>query len=368
MTFVAGAFVMLLSMQKINKERLIWLAAGAFAMESYFFHYTKPSAHPEIIKPLLENPTGFLGYVFSFLGGAFTEKSNYAIAIGVSLALVCLFLTYKKQYKENPTLFAFAVFILITSVLAALTRFGFGLEQSLSSKYTISSAVLAATCYVAVVPYVFKKLKPPYLGLLTALALYFHFDTYKKYLPAKEAEKIEFEKNYALVTAGELSDFNFGWTPMDHRKEMPRQLLKQADSIGYLKFKFKDEGEILNAIPSDTSKTAQYKLERFEQAQANAIVLSGWAFVKNVNPAELRSMLCFRDQSGKAVKYLYCQKYSRQDVTQANAADKTNYDQSGFFTFFNPKEVQPGNYLLEIILTDSKYKVVIKTGQTLTMQ
>ena len=49
MTFVAGGFVLLINRELFSKKNLIWLAAGGIAMASYFYHYTKPGYHPEII-------------------------------------------------------------------------------------------------------------------------------------------------------------------------------------------------------------------------------------------------------------------------------------------------------------------------------
>lgn len=368
MTFVAGGFVLLLNKNLLKKDKLIWLGAGIVSFAAYFYHYVKPGYHPEIIKPLMDNPMGFLGYALAFLGGVFTEDTTTAIWIGIGLVACMLFLTWKKYYAENPIIYGFMVFILITSVLAALTRFGFGLAQSLSSKYTISSALMVACCYIAMVPYLYRRMKLVVLVAATALAFYFHFGTYDKYLPAKKAEKEEFEKNYALVTAGKLSYFNFGWPPMDDRKEMPRRLLKMADSLGIFKFKFREEKDILNDLPTITDKEIKYKLERFEQAQPGALVMSGWAFAKNVDPEKVMTVLCYKDEQGNPVKYFVCQKYARQDVTQANAADNTNYNMSGFFTFFNPKEVKPGKYMLAIIIAGPDFKAELNTGQILNMQ
>jgi hypothetical protein len=368
MIFVAGALVMLLNKNKPDRKMILWVLGGAVAMASYFFHYAKPEQHPDILKPLIANPLGFFGYIFSFLGGAFTEDPTVSVTIGALLSAITLFLLYKKYHKENPVHFAYLIFILITAALAALTRFGFGLGQSLSSKYTIISAVMTIFCYTSLLSVFHKKIKMIYILILTALSVYFYTDTYKKYIPAKKAEKETFEKEYLLASAGKLSNFNFGWPPLDERKEMPRKLLRASDSLGYFHFKFKDEGEILNSIPTDSTRTGNFKLERFEQTQVNALIMSGWAYIKKTSSAGLTTVLCLRNQQDGKVKYFVCQPYLRQDVTQANAADHADYDQSGFFTFYNPKEVPPGQYLLEVILTDSNSKVVINTGQILNMK
>jgi hypothetical protein len=368
MVFIAGAFVLFINKELFTKKNLFWLSCGLLAMGVYFYNYHKPSYHPPILSPMLNNPMGFLGYAAAFLGGNFSESINVAIIIGVVLVIIVLFMTYKKFYRKNPVLFSFLVFLLITSLLAALTRFGFGIEQALSSKYAVNSAFLAVVCYMGLVSLYHHKIKITVLFAVTCLSFYFHFGTYEKYLPAKKAEKEEFEKNYALITQGKLSRFNYGWPPLDERKDLPRKALKMADSLGYFKFKFKEEGEIIKSIPSDSTKEIKYKLERFEQVQMNAIVMQGWAFIKGVNMDNMTTVLCLKDEKMRPVKYFICQQYARPDVTQANAADKANYNMSGFFTFYNPKEVPKGKYVFTIIITDGNYKTEVNTNQILNFQ
>ena len=367
MTFAAGAFVLFIKKDVFNREKLIWLGCGLLAMGAYFYHYTKPPVHPPILQPMLDNPLGFLGYALAFLGGAFSEDITPAIIVGIVLVSFVSFLTYKTYYNENPVIYSFIVFLLIASVLAALTRFGFGLGQALSSKYTINSAVLTSACYIALVSLVQKRIKLIYIIVLTGLAAYFHFGTYGKYLPAKKREKEEFEKNYALVTQGKLSHFNYGWPPLDDRKELPKRELKAADGLGYFKFKFTEEAELIEKIPADSTKEIKFKLERFEQVQANAIVMSGWAFAKSTNSDNVLTILCYKDTLGNPKKYFICRKFAHQDITQANGSDNTNYNNCGFVTFFNRKEVEPGKYILAIIITDGTTKTEMNTGQIVNM-
>ncbi len=79
----------------------------------------------------------------------------------------------------------------------------------------------------------------------------------------------------------------------------------------------------------------------------------------------MTTALCFKDEKLNPVKYFICTQNTRPDITQANAADNSNYNMSGFFTFYNPKEVPKGKYMLAIIITDGNYKVELNTGQTL---
>ena len=363
MTFAAGAFVLLINRDLFNREKLIWLGCGLLAMGVYFYQYEKPDNHPPILQPMLDNPSGFLGYTLAFLGGNFSEDSRTAIIVGIILLLFVFFITYKQYHKENPVIYSFIVFLLIASVLAALTRFGFGLRQALSSKYTINSALLTSACYIALVGLVQKRIRLVHIIVATGLATYFHLGTYEKYLPAKKKEKEEFERNYALVAEGKLSHFNYGWPPLDERKEVPKEELKAADSLGYFKFKFTEEAELIEKIPATSTKEIRFKLEHFEQVRTNAIVMSGWAFARRTDSDQVLTILCYKDTLGNPIKYFICRKFAHQDITRANASDKTNYDNSGFGTVFNPKEVKPGRYQVAIIITDGATKTEVDTGQ-----
>lgn len=368
-TFIAGAIVLLLNRPIPKDKILIWSIAGLMGIAGYFYHFNKPKYSSNILPVIMDHPLEFMGYIFAYLGGAFTEDSTIAIYIGIALCVIALFLTYKQFYKSNPAVFAFMLFLLATPVLAGATRFvEFGLGQALASKYAITSSLLTACCYLGLASVLYKRINVVILAALTGLAFYFHTGTREKYLPGKLTEKKEFEKNYALVTQNKLSNFSFGWPQLDDRKNKPREDLRTADSLGYYKFKFMSEEEILNNTPTDPKREILFKLERFEQTQPNALVMSGWAFTKKIDPTFTNTVLCFKNEQGVPVKYFVCQKYVRQDVTKANAADNTNYDLSGFFTFFNPKEVPKGKYLLYIIMSDGNYKSELNTGQALNMQ
>src|SRR5205823_6371805 len=121
-----------------------------------------------------------------------------------------------------------------------------------------------------------------WIAILT-VSVCFHYSTYAKYLPAKKAEKADFEQNRVRIAQGKLTDFSFGWPPLDIRRELPRQTLRTADSLGYFSFKFKDEADILDALPSVHDRHTTYRIERFEQVTLVAMTLSGWGLIHGVD-------------------------------------------------------------------------------------
>lgn len=241
MTFIAGALVLMPRKGCDLYSKIIWFISGLVMIALYFYGYSKPGYHPSIIEPLLHDPIGFIGYVLAFLGSA-VGNLVYAISIGAGLVIFFLFLTIKKYYEENPVIYSMIIFILITAVIAALTRFGFGIEQSLNSRYAIYSSLLIACGYMAFISLMHRKVNLVHLALFISMALIFNIVTQRIYIPRIIAEKKEFDVNYALVVQGKPSNFNFGFPTPDHTiNYYGLNYLKTSDSLGYFKFRYVDE-------------------------------------------------------------------------------------------------------------------------------
>ncbi len=368
-TYFAGTLVLIIRKEFLIKKKILWVLSGIIVIVIYFYSYKKPSYHPEIIKPLLENPIGFLGYVFAFLGDLFTDNLKYAVCIGICLVLFIIFITIKKYYKENPVIYSLIIFILITSVLAALTRFGFGIGQALSPRYTIYSTLLVICCYLAFVTMMYRKINIFLLMIFTALAFIFNIKTQTKYLPKKIAEKNEFDINYALVTNGKFSNFNFGW--YENKKNIPKKILKTSDSLGYFKYKYIEDSVLINRISTIKNKETKFYFDKIEQIKgAKSILLTGWSLIKKTNSDNIISLICLKDYHGKPIKFLLCTKVLRKDVTEYFKGDETSYDFSGFNTILDISSLNSGKYYLYIILVDKhyKYKVEINTNLSVPLK
>ena len=362
-TFLAGTIVLIINKEFLIKKKFLWILSGIIVMAIYFYTYKKPSYHPEIIKPLLDNPLGFLGYVFAFLGDLFTDNLKYAVCIGIGIVLFIIFITINKYYIENPIIYSLIIFILITSVLAALTRFGFGMGQALSPRYTIYSTLLVICCYLSFVTMMYRKINIFLLIIFTALAFIFNIKTQTKYLPKKIAEKKEFDINYALVINGKFSNFNFGW--YENKKDIPKKIINTADSLGYFKFKYIEDSVLINRIPTIISKETKFWFNNIEPIKGTkSILLTGWAFIKKINSDSIISLICLKDNQGKPIKYLLCKKVLRKEVTQDFKGDGTSYDFTGFNTILDFEYLNSGRYIIYIILIEKNYnyKVEINTN------
>jgi hypothetical protein len=364
LTLVAGACVLALNRKLLSRNGLIWGVAGFAVIALYFTGYVKPAQHPEVIEPLLNNPLSAVGYALAFLGGMFTESVSVAVIIGGVLVLVVAGLTYKKYFEQNPTIYSLIVFLIMTAGLAGVSRSGFGIEQALASRYMIVSTLLVVSCYAALISLGQMRLNTGWGIAIVVASLYFHYSTYALYLPAKKADKAEFERDRRLISQGRLTHFNFGWPPLDVRREFPREVLRKADSLGYFPFKFRDEAEVLGSLPTPSTARSAHHFDRFEKRGPTIVTMSGWGLIRGVDSNDVVAVLCFKDEDKTPVKYMVLQPALRNDVAQVYAGDGVDHARSGFQTVFNANEIKPGNYTLSLFLVGPDFKVEIDAGPT----
>lgn len=114
----------------------------------YFWSYKKPDYHPSIIAAILK-PLTLVQYIGTLLGSYMIVKT-FAFWVGLLEIFIFLLLTYKRYDRQNPIVYYFIVFILLSVFIIALGRSGFGVEQALASRYKILSIMLLALIYLAI--------------------------------------------------------------------------------------------------------------------------------------------------------------------------------------------------------------------------
>jgi hypothetical protein len=143
---------------RLTKRKIIlwlsaWLCAAGAAVLLYFFHYTKPPVHPPLFAS--SQPGDYFFYLTAFLGGQFskldqTESILLAVENGTLLLLLYLgglFWTIRSQdadfRKKMLPWLGLGGFAILNAFLAAATRIGFGVNQSLDSRYTTVSLFIS---------------------------------------------------------------------------------------------------------------------------------------------------------------------------------------------------------------------------------
>lgn len=121
-----------------------WLIAAAGCIAIYSYHYNVMSSqaqtHRSVFAILLRMRAA---YMIAFIGNAagipFMAGS---FALGTALCLFFAWMAYRGYIRRNPLVACCVLFLLMTAVGVAGIRSDLGLEQSLSSRYTIYSALL----------------------------------------------------------------------------------------------------------------------------------------------------------------------------------------------------------------------------------
>lgn len=149
----------------------------------YFLTYQTPSHHPTLSR----NLWSILHYIFVYLGAIFSHNIPIATWIGlggfiISVILISYGLFYLQNDEKNSWFPWLGIqgHILVTALLTAISRAGFGIEQARSSRYASLPALFWLSLTVIVVLFIvqlpenfsFKnKLFAPLLGLFTILII-----------------------------------------------------------------------------------------------------------------------------------------------------------------------------------------------------
>ncbi|MFL6207244.1 MAG: hypothetical protein ACJ74W_00090 [Pyrinomonadaceae bacterium] len=124
---------------------LLWLAGFALCVGLYFYGYQKPPQHPSLLHPLA-HPLVALVYFLSLLGGPFGMGHLRASVSAGVLVLALSALTWwrckrgaQADAEETGRMLGWLLlgaYTLLTACLITASRVGFGVEQSLSARYT----------------------------------------------------------------------------------------------------------------------------------------------------------------------------------------------------------------------------------------
>ncbi|MEM1202069.1 MAG: hypothetical protein AAGN66_02450 [Acidobacteriota bacterium] len=128
---------------------LVVLAVVSVVLWTYFGGYGRPGHHPGL-GDVLRQPVRMVAYLFVFLG-SYMQVEALALVAGLGSASALGWLTLAGARRWNPTVYYLAAFLFLNAAAAAATRSGLGLEQALSSRYSMFAASLVAALYLLAV-------------------------------------------------------------------------------------------------------------------------------------------------------------------------------------------------------------------------
>ena len=129
-----------------------WIVVSVTSVTVYFHHYDFHSSQQEKNGSVLHsvshlNPI----YTLSFMGAAirnFRHVPFVSILLGLIISGVIVTMARRRYDRQNPTVFYYVVFLLITAIAVSGIRSKLGLTYSTSGRYKIYSDLLLACCYV----------------------------------------------------------------------------------------------------------------------------------------------------------------------------------------------------------------------------
>jgi len=139
--WVVGIITIILYRQR---RRIIayWVSAGVLTTGLYYYHYHKPGG-PSVLT-FIHQPVGFCKYVLEFFGRPVSDNIDVSRILGAILISLLipiagiLWFNRRNLNKFIPWLALISLPIMV-SLMTAVSRLGFGVEQGMASRYTAFS-------------------------------------------------------------------------------------------------------------------------------------------------------------------------------------------------------------------------------------
>lgn len=131
----------ILALYRQPKEKFLWWGAGfVLAAGAYYRSYHKPAGSPPT-NLFLHQPANFVKYVAAYMGRPVSGNQTVAILIGTILILLVvplaiIVLNRKKDMHQFVPWLCLMALPLMAAFITAVSRLGFGLDQSMASRYT----------------------------------------------------------------------------------------------------------------------------------------------------------------------------------------------------------------------------------------
>lgn len=379
---------------------IFWLGAFSLNQFIYFYNYKKPRAHPSMFFAL-EHPKKALTYFFSFLGSPLCGN-NLVIAASAGFFIfslftgLCVYLFWRVR-KNRTILYQMSSWVILGSysilsgVITTLGRVGFGIEQSLSSRYiAFSGYLIVAIIYLAVIvatdlksqnwsnaseklsnPKIYsfnpREHIPSAMASLATMLVVLHLTA--SVAAVSSIQTLQRDRLYAKSC---LIFFNYVKKDCivsylfpvvrDFRKRVPL-----IDSLGLLEPALAASPEIQQAQPNDTNSLQYGWFDGFENISGNRYLASGWAVLPGkAQPADA-VLLTYKNSQGKSIFFsLSPVKVQRADVAEILKQD--NYINSGWSTTASTKGLPNGQIEINAWAFDTSTGESYKLGSSHIIQ
>lgn len=273
--FPVGLFMLILL--KNYKRAAVWTLISTICLGIFFINYTQIPGNPGIVDAFLNLKNTVL-YVLCFIGSAPGFSLFYpSLFFGIGIVLYFIFLTATKYYKDNPVLYSYFLFVLMTIGTNALFRSHRGLEFALTqSRYKIISVSLVILLYLSFYEKIRQK-KFHFYVALTGLILAMTFFFFSVYLySSKEVGNSEHLRRGLLRWHVEGKGLNY---PID---EKVNRIFNESIEKGVFKFPEKILQEFSQTPYDFRTEPISGSVKAFIDIIAENdlyIYIDGWAFL-----------------------------------------------------------------------------------------
>lgn len=353
LTFVAGALMLILQGRK--RELSLWGIVAGLSLLFYFNGYVKPGEHPGL-SYALNHPLKFIEYFLNFIASpVYSLLSNSPISpegnpigtiwtamdISFSSALIAALLYFilsRRLYRENPSLFAIILFLIGTIAIADISRLGFGVTQSMASRYKLITVSLYSVLYMSSIQGATEVAAKKTLILFLALSIPFSVFSYRLMSPAIKAHRDMLISGISTWestgTVDRLAPDEYAVSLSVGLSEAVKRGIYIPPALSSVSFTKKP----FYPLPAASSDITYY-LELLE-LKNGLINVRGWAYIKGATMSDAKIYLVFA--SVRETYIFETIPMKRPDVS--TYFNIKGLDDSGFSTTISEDALVPGRY------------------------
>lgn len=333
----------------------IWLISVGLILALIYFYGFEGKAYFISNQSIFETLIRILKFFGAFVGAFVFHPSLSFISVSVGWAIISffLYLFFQKYYLQNPKLFAFYGFLLLTGLVVSITRSKLGFEFAATSRYRINSILLIVCFYLAWI----DSIRTSKYILWVATLFLFVFNSYINYF---------YFSKVTQATQQRLADawlWNHGKTPTGHPDSvLVKSILRKSEVSSVYKTPIIDERELIKVEKLDENSlknltNCEFGIDFIDSNDTN-IIIKGWSKFEKRKANFLK--IYFLIDDGKSKFYIPTLYQIRFDV----AAQKKSFDylESGFLGFIPKKDF---NNFKGIYLTDNQKKGFISIKNNL---
>lgn len=356
--FVGFAGIAMLAIGRQFKRAALWGLATVALFSLYFYGYHSPAGHPSVLSVIGEEPLLPVRFFFSFLGSPLPMPEVF----GIFSFGFFIYLTMKGYYAGNRTVYAFLLFLFITAAVTSLTRSGFGLDQSLASRYKVVSSLIFAMHYLAAVEIMKAgSAKRIFVALLIAGSLVFNINAYL-------SNRAELAMQKEVLTYGYLTWQEVGRGLIYPFEDKAGEILARSAGLR-IYAAAPDTGGIISSR-ADMKPGAEDGRINFEIENAftgaSAVFIDGWAFAPdavNHDTAAGHTYIVLRSVDREFVFDTIPRK--RPDIGDY-FRDRT-LDWAGFISYIPLTGLPHGVYRVGLYITDGGKGSFVLTDEEITL-